>query len=38
LIHEIIYRRFFDGFVFEVKEHSGYYVTELKRRRHKKDA
>jgi len=38
MVYEFYYRRFFDGFVLEVKEHSGGYVTELKVQRRKKDA
>jgi len=38
MVHEFYYRRFFDGFVLEVREHSRNYVTELKVQRHKKDA
>ncbi len=38
LIAEIYYNRFFDGFVLEIREHTGWYVTELKVQRREKDA
>jgi len=35
---EIVYSRFFDNFVLEMREHTGWYVTELKVQKRKKDA
>ncbi len=36
MVHEIYYSRFFDGFVLEVREYTGWYVAELKVQRRKK--
>jgi len=35
---EIVYSRLFDDFVLEMREHTGWYVTELKVQKRKKDA
>jgi len=35
---EIVYRRIFDDFVLKMREHTGWYVTELKVQKRKKDA
>jgi len=35
---EIVSSRFFDDFVLEMREHTGWYVTELKVQKRKKDA
>lgn len=38
MVHELYYSIFSDGFVLEVREHTGWYVTELKVQRRRKDA